>query len=116
MISKRLLWFIALVLAALLALAWWGRHYPARVTIINVSGESLPDVEIRCGAQRIAAGTIPNGRTRSATLDPGDAVVIHFAHTTWRSTEELTPARAMVLYVQPGGRVAERSRLGSLSR
>ncbi len=116
MISRRLLWFIAIAVAVLLALSWWGRHYPARVTIINVSGEALREVEIRSGAQRIAAGTIPNGRTRGVTLEPGDAVVVHFGRTTWRSAEELTPARAMVLYVGPGGRVEERSRLGRIER
>jgi hypothetical protein len=116
MISKRLLWFIAIALAALLALAWWGHRYPARVTIINVSGGGLRDVEIRSGGQRVAMGTIANSGTRSVALAPGDAVTIHFERTTWRSSEELTPARAMVLYIGPGGRVDERSRLGSLTR
>ena len=116
MISKRLLWFIAIAVAALLALAWWGRRYPARVTIINVSGVGLRGVEIRSGEQRVMAMTIPNGGTRSVALAPGDAVTIHFGRTTWRSSEELTPARAMVLYVGPEGRVEERSRLGGLTR
>jgi hypothetical protein len=105
MISKRLLWFIALALAALLAIAWWGHRYPARVTIINVSGVALREVEIRSGEQRVATGTIPNGGTRSVALAPGDAVTIHFARTTWRSSEELTPARAMILYIGPEGQV-----------
>jgi len=115
-ISRRLLGFIVLALAVLVALAWWGRRYPARVTIINVSGDAIRDVEVRSGEQRLNVGTIPNGRAHRVTLAPGDAVVIHFGQTTWRSSEELTPARAMVLYVGPGGRVDERSRLGSLSR
>jgi hypothetical protein len=46
----------------------------------------------------------------------GDEVTIHFARTTWRSSEELTPARAMVLYIGPEGRVEERSRLGGFTR
>ncbi|MEK6374279.1 MAG: hypothetical protein AABO58_16450 [Acidobacteriota bacterium] len=116
MISRPLLWFIALAVAVLLALAWWGSRYPARVTIINVSGGALREVEIRSGDQRVAAGTIANGRTRSVALEPGDTVVVHFGRTTWRSAEELTPARSMVLYVGPGGRVEERSRLGTLGR
>src|SRR5213076_2270820 len=99
MISRRILWYIAIALAVLLGLAWWGKRYPARVTIINVSGETLRDLEIRCGAQRVAAGSIPNGRTRSVTLQPGDAVVVHYGRVTWRSAEELTPAGAMILYV-----------------
>src|SRR5437899_2029247 len=105
MISKRLLWFIALAVVGLLALAWWGHRYPARVTIINVSGLALREVEIRSGEQRAMMGTIPNGGTRSVALAPGDAVAIHFARTTWRSSEELTPAQAMVLYIAPEGRV-----------
>src|SRR5437764_2450224 len=116
MISKRLLWFIGAALAALLAMAWWGHRYPARVTIINVSGVALREVEIRSGQQRAMTGTIPNGGTRSVALMPGDEVSIHFARTTWRSPEELTPVRAMLLYVGPEGRVEERSRLSGLTR
>lgn len=116
MLSRRLLWFIAAAVMVLLALSWWGRRYPARVTIINVSGTALREVEIRSGAQTVAAGTIANGRTRTVALEPGDSVVIHFGRTTWRSAEELTPARSMVVYVGPGGRIEERSRLGSLNR
>ena len=105
MISRRLLWFIALTLAALLAVAWWGRRYPARVTIINTSGVALRDVEIRSGEQRVSTGVIANGGSRSVTLAPGDTVAIHFGRTTWRSADELTPAGAMVLYIRPGGEV-----------
>jgi hypothetical protein len=105
MISKRLLWFIALALAALLVLAWWGHRYPARVTIINASGVALRDVEIRSGEQRVTTGAIPNGGTRSVTLEPGHTVVVHFGRTTWRSADELAPAGAMVLYVGPEGRL-----------
>jgi hypothetical protein len=105
MISKRLLWFIGAALAALLALSWWGHRFPARVTIINVSGVGLRNVEVRSGEQRVSTGAIPNGGTRSVALTPGDTVTIHFARTTWRSPEELTPARAMVIYIGPEGQV-----------
>ena len=116
MISRLLLWYVGIAVAVLLAMAWWGQRYPARVTIINASGEALHDVEIRCGEQRVAAGMIANGRARGVALQPGDHVVVHFGKTTWRSPDVLTPARAMVLYVGPGGRIDERSRLGTLSR
>ena len=106
MISKRLLWFIGLSLAVLLALAWWGKRYPARVTIINTSGVTLADVEIRSGEQRAATGPIPNGGSRSVTLAPGQTVTVHFGRTTWRSPNELAPAGAMVLYIRPDGRVS----------
>jgi hypothetical protein len=108
MISKRLLWFIALSLAALLALAWWGKRYPARVTIINTSGVTIGNVDVRSGEQRASTGPIPNGGSRSVTLAPGETVMIHFARTTWRSPEELTPARAMIVYIRPEGRITTR--------
>ena len=108
MISKRLLWFIGLSLAVLLALAWWGKRYPARVTIINASGLTISDVEVRSGEQRASTGPLPNGGSRSVTLTPGETVTIHFARTTWRSADELTPARAMVLYIRPEGRITTR--------
>jgi hypothetical protein len=107
MISKRLLWLIAITLAALLALAWWGSRKPARVTIINASGAELRDVEVRSGEQRVSTGAIPNGASRSVTLTPGETVTVHFGRTTWRSADELTPARAMVLYIRPGGAVTQ---------
>ena len=72
MISKRLLWLIAVPLAGLLAFAWWGGRYPARVTIINASGDTLHDVEIRCGEQRVVVQTIPNGGTQSVALTAGN--------------------------------------------
>lgn len=105
MISKRLLWLIAICVAALMALTWWGNRRPARVTIINASGVALRDVEIRSGEQNVSTGEIPNGASRSVTLAPGDTVVIHFGRTTWRSPQNLTPASAMVLYIRPEGRV-----------
>src|SRR6184192_929809 len=104
MISKRLIWYIGGAVAVLLGLAWWGERYPARVTIINVSGEAMRDVEVRCAAQSVAVGTIANSGTRTVTLEPGDHVVVHFGRTTWRSAEALTPARAIIVYVGPGGR------------
>lgn len=105
MISKRLLLFIGATLVALLALSWWGHRYPARVTIINASGAPLRDVEIRSGAQRVNTGPIPNGGSRTVSLEPGDSVTLHFGRTTWRSPNELAPAAAMVLYIGPDGTV-----------
>jgi hypothetical protein len=108
MISKKLLWFIAVCMIALLALAWWGKRYPARVTIINASGVALRDVEVRSGEQRVSTGEIANGASRSVTLTPGEPVTVHFSRTTWSSPRELTPAEAMVLYVRPGPQVTTR--------
>lgn len=108
MISKRLLWFLAIAVATLVVLAWWGKRYPSRVTIINASGVALQDVEIRSGEQRASTGPIPNGGSHSAAFAPGETVTIHFGRTTWRSPRELTPAGAMVVYVRPEGRVTTR--------
>ena len=106
--SKRFLWFIAACVVTLLVLAWWGKRYPARVTLINASGAALRDVEVRSGEQRASTGEIPNGASRSVALAPGEAVIIHFGRTTWRSPQELTPAGAMVLYIRPEGQVTTR--------
>ena len=116
MISKPLLYFIVLAVIVILGLAWWAGNYPARVTVINTSGIDLPAVSVDSRGQHADLGAIINGGAKSAQLDPGDRVTIHYGDKSWISDEKLAPAQSMIAYVTPDGRIELRSRIGTLAR
>jgi hypothetical protein len=115
-ISKPFLYFIVIAVLIVLGLAWWAGNFPARVTVINNSGVDLPDVSIETRGQRVDLGAVINGGAKSAQLDPGDRVTIHYGEKRWTSDTKLTPAQSMIAYVTPTGRIELRSRLGTLAR
>lgn len=116
MIRRRWLYFIGAAFLGVLAIAYWGSNYPARVTIINASGAALHDVALSTPGEQIDLGTIENGATRGATLRPGDVLEVRFSDKHWRSDEKLTPAQSVVLFVYPEGRIERRSKLGAINR
>jgi hypothetical protein len=115
-ISKPLLYFIVIAVVVILGLAWWAGSYPARVTVINNSGTDLPDVIVESNSRRTDLGAITNGGAKSAQLDPGDRVTIHYGDRSWTSDAKLAPAQSMIAYVTPNGRIELRSRIGTLAR
>lgn len=116
MISKPLLYFIVIAVVVILGLAWWAGNYPARVTVINTSGIDLPTVIVDSKGQRADLGAIINGGAKSAQLDPGDRVTIHFGDRSWTSDAKLAPAQSMIAYVTPDGKIELRSHIGALAR
>lgn len=110
MIRRPLLWFIAGALLVIIFIAWRAGTYPARVTILNSSGADLPSVMVTSGAQQVELGPLLNGVARSAQLDAGRVVTIRTPDATWTSTSALTPGGAMLVYVMPGGRIAQASK------
>ena len=116
MISKPLLYFIVTAVLIVLGLAWWAGNYPARVTVINNSGIDLATVTVESKGQRVDLGAVINGGAKSAQLDPGDRVTIHYGDKSWTSDAKLTPAQSMIAYVTPSGTIELRSRLGTLAR
>lgn len=116
MISRPLAWVIALTLAIILAAAWWAGRYPARLTIINSSGTDVPSLTIDSGAQHLELGSIASGSAKRVQLQPGELVTVRTQAAVWTSPDKLTPGGALVIYVQPAGRIESRSRLGSYSR
>jgi hypothetical protein len=111
-----MLWFIGLALAGVLAVAWWGHGYPARLTIINSSGTRLENVSVTSGDQQITIKHIADGEFRRFSLSPGEPVVVRCGRIRWESAEALTPAQSLVVYALPGPRFEARSKLGSLTR
>lgn len=116
MISKPFLYFIVIAVIVILALAWWGGSYPARVTIINTSGVDLASVSVESKGQRVDLGVIMNGGAKTAQLDPGDRATIHYGGKSWTSDANLSPAQSMIAYVTPDGKIEPRSRIGALTR
>lgn len=116
MISKPLLYFIVIAVVIILGLAWWAGNYPARVTVINNSGTDLASVIVESKGQHVDLGEIINGGAKTAQLDPGDRVTIHYGERNWTSDTQLTPAQSVIAYVTPAGKIELRSRLGALSR
>lgn len=116
MISKPFLYFIVIAVVIILALAWWAESYPARVTVINTSGIDLAAVTVESNGRRVDLGAVINGGAKSAQLDAGDRVTIHYGDKSWTSDAKLTPAQSMIAYVTPRGTIELRSRLGTLAR
>ena len=116
MISKPLLYFIVIAIVIVLGLAWWAGSYPARVTVINNSGTDIATVTVESKGQRVDLGTVISGGAKSAQLDPGDRVTIHYGDKSWTSDAKLAPAQSLIAYVTPNGRIELRSRLGTLAR
>ena len=116
MISRPLLWFIALALLAILGISFWAGNYPARVTIINNSGADLTGLTLTSSAEHVTVAPVLNGSARTAQLRPGGKVTIRFGSTSWTSADDLTPGRSLVVYVFPDGRIEARPKLGALNR
>ncbi len=73
LISRRLLWTIALGIAGVIIVTWRMEALPAHVVVINQSGEMLTNVVIATD-RRIELGAISNGETRSVSLEPAESV------------------------------------------
>ena len=114
MIRRRWIYFIAGAFLGVLGIAHWAANYPARVTIINASGAPLPNVVVETPDDRIDLGAIDSGASRTASLRPGARVDVRLGDKRWTSSEPLTPAQSLVLFVYPNGRIEPRTKLGTI--
>ncbi|HSP16050.1 MAG TPA: hypothetical protein VLV78_14995 [Thermoanaerobaculia bacterium] len=102
MISRKLLWFIGLALAGVLAVTWWAGSYPARVVVVN-QGALARDVRITTAGQEFPIGNLRPAGTRVVTIPSGDFVTIDFEasrHRTWRSPEKIVPAQSLTVFIR----------------
>ena len=102
MISRKLLWFIGLALAGVLAVTWWAGSYPARVVIIN-QGTIARAVKVTTAGQEFLIGDLRPAETRVVTVPSGDFVTIEFdasRHRRWQSAEKIVPAQSMTLFIR----------------
>lgn len=112
MISKTLLWIIALSVLGLLAVSWWGSTLPARVVIINQAG-TLRDVSVSIGDETLQIGELRRGESRAFSLRARGTVRLVYtasSRRTWQSHEQLRAGQSMVLTIRPNERVAVANR------
>lgn len=117
--SRRLLYSIALGVAAIFVVTWWIGSVPARVTVINQSSSTLREVTVKAGRRTLEIGTLRSGEARSLQVGTGSEIELRFRGqrvVRWRSELPLSPGQPLVIYVTPDERVDVRTRIGTLSR
>jgi hypothetical protein len=113
-ISKPLLWFLALAVLGILIVTWWAGGYPARVAIIN-QNFTARNIVLAAGGRHFAIGDMKNGETRIVRIPSGDNLEVRFTGTkprVWRSPEPLPPGISVVLYIRADDRVDMEGKIG----
>lgn len=99
MISRKLLWFVGLGIAGVLAVTEWAGRYPARIVLIN-QGSTLHGVKVSTGRDRVEVGTLQPGETKILRIESGDYVTVEFdasRHRRWQSPDKIAPAQSLML-------------------
>ena len=99
MISRKLVWFIALAFLGVLAVSHWAGSYPARIVLVNQGG-NVDGVRVSTAGDTFAIGTIRSGETRVVKVESGDYLIVEFEaskHRRWQSPEKIVPAQSLIL-------------------
>lgn len=99
MISRKLLWFIAVGFLGVLAVSRWAGSYPARVVLIN-QGTTLQGVKLTTSGDTFNIGPLQSGETRVVKIESGDYVTVQFdasRHRRWQSPDKVAPAQSLML-------------------
>lgn len=119
MISRKALVSILLGVAGVLIMTWRIGLLPARVVIINQSGEPVTHVAITTDAGRIEAGSVANGQTKRVAVSPSATFRMSYESggpRVWASPKGVSAGQSLVLYVTPGGKIDARDRIGTFNR
>ena len=116
MISRKVLWSIAIGVVAVLIMTWRVGRFPARVVLINQSGTTLTHVVLNTDDGPADLGSLRNAETKRISINPSNTLTLAYNDRTWRSPDGLTAGQSLVIYVTPDLRVTARSRIGTLSR
>jgi hypothetical protein len=119
MISRKALFSILLGVAGVLIMTWRIGLLPARIVIINQSGDPITRVAISTDDGRREIGSISNGETRRLSVSPTSTLRMSFemnAPRVWVAPKGLTAGQSIILYVTPGGKIDARNRIGQFSR
>lgn len=119
MISRKAIYSILSGIAGVLIMTWRIGLLPARIVIINQSGEPVSRVAITTDAGRIEAGSIANGQTKRVSVSPSDTLRIAFdanGPRVWSSTKGVSAGQSLILFVTPGGKIDARDRIGTYGR
>lgn len=118
-LSRKVLWSIGLGIVGVLIITWHVGSLPARVVIINQSGNPLGNVVIDADGARYQLGNLGNGESRRISITPAEHVRVTFRTTadrSWNSPEPVTAGQSLLLYVTPGDRIVARNRIGTYNR
>ncbi len=99
MISRKLLWFVALGILGVLVVSQWAGSYPARVVLIN-QGAKLQGVKVSTAGDTVDVGTLQSGETRVVKMESGDYITVEFEasrHRRWQSPDKIAPAQSLIL-------------------
>ena len=99
MISRKLLWFIALGFLGVLAVSHWAGSYPARVVLINQGGP-LRGVKVTTSGDTLDVGRLQSGETKVLKIESGDYLTVEFdasRHRRWQSPDKIAPAQSLIL-------------------
>lgn len=99
MISRKLLWFIALAILGILAVSHWAGSYPARVVLIN-QGITLQGVKVTTAGDTLNVGRLQPGETKVLKIESGDYLTVEFdasRHRHWQSPDKIAPAQSLIL-------------------
>jgi hypothetical protein len=112
-ISRKLLWFIGLALAGVLAVTWWAGSYPARVLVVN-QGPIARHVKITTGGQDFPIGDLRPAETRVVKIPSGDFVTVECdssRHLSWQSPEKAVPAQSLTVFLRSEGIEMQKPRM-----
>lgn len=99
MLSRKLLWFVALAFLGVLAVSHWAGTYPARLVLIN-QGATLKDVKVTTSGEAVDVGTLQSGATKVLKIESGDYLTVEFdasRHRRWQSPDRIAPAQSLIL-------------------
>lgn len=111
MISRGLLWFIALAFIGVLVVTWWSGRYPAQVVVLNQAG-TLREMTLTTSGKIISIGELRRGESRAVKVPSGDYVTVDFRTSKarhWTSLQKTTPAQSLIVTVSPEERVVIRA-------
>jgi hypothetical protein len=98
-ISRKLLWFVALGIVGVLIVSQWAGTYPARVVLIN-QGATLQGVKVSTARHTVNVGTLHAGETRVLKIESGDYLTVEFEGSRqrrWQSPDKVAPAQSLIL-------------------
>lgn len=107
MISRGLLWFIALAFIGVLVVTWWSGRYPAQVVVLNQAG-TLRELTLTTSGKSISIGELRRGESRAVKVPSGDYVTVDFRTSQprhWTSLQKTTPAQSLIVTVSPEERI-----------
>jgi hypothetical protein len=99
---RRMLWAALILVAALVYVVTRFTAAPAKVIVINTSGEDAADVVISSGNQRVDLGGVGNGDVRQVEIVAGKPLHIDYTfeqRRVWTDSNPLTSFQSITVFI-----------------